>query len=365
MTNPLQSKNNQQQTSRLQQWLENIWYQGSKGYIVLLPLSAIYCVLNALQRWLKSPKINSLPCPVIVVGNITVGGTGKTPLTLKVVALLQKAGYKPAIITRGYGGKSPQSLPVRVASKMSPTEVGDEAVLMASRSGVPVYVGADRVATIKKLLDEHDCDVIVSDDGMQHYKLPRDIQIAVIDQSRQLGNGWCLPAGPLREPKQRLVGCDFIVVNGLETMTEKKPTYTASVPEFGMQLSGKQLINLKTKQEKPLTAFVGETVNAVSGIGNPQRFFDTLQNAGLTMNTQSFPDHHPFTASDFTHQNTHSIIMTEKDAVKCQSFATESMWYLPVTATLDGAFESVFLNRLAQKFESRSYALDKKWIKNG
>ena len=227
-------------------------------------------------------------------------------------------------------------------------------MLMASRSGVPVYVGADRMASINKLLDEQDCDVVVSDDGMQHYKLPRDIQIAVIDQTRQLGNGWCLPAGPMREPKKRLEQCDFIVVNGSDLDTKNKQQYTTNVPEFGMQLSGTRLINLKTKQEKPLTEFVDKTLNAVSGIGNPQRFFMALQSAGLTINSQSFPDHHPFTASDFKSNHKQNIVMTEKDAVKCQGFATDNMWYLPVTATLDTFFESQILDQLTDIVKAKN-----------
>lgn len=352
----------QTKTSSLQQWLEKVWYRKSKGYLLLLPLSAVYCTVNTLQRWLTTPKKNDLACPVVIVGNITVGGTGKTPLTLYIVELLKKSGYKPAIITRGYGGKASQ-WPQYVTSESNPQQVGDEAVLMASRSGVPVYAGADRRASIKKLLTEHDCDVIVSDDGMQHYKLARDLQIAVIDQTRQLGNGWCLPAGPLREPKRRLAHCDFIVSNGAQPLAlhnnfidiASDEKSDVKIPLFGMQLNGSIVINLKTQQQKPLDDFVGQTLNAVTGIGNPQRFYKTLQDAGLTFNTQSFPDHHPFIASDFKSGNTISTVMTEKDAVKCNYFATESMWYLPVTATLETSFESLLLNRLAQKIKARGH----------
>jgi tetraacyldisaccharide 4'-kinase len=357
MSKSAQANTDQQQTSRLQQWLEKIWYQKSKGYLVLLPLSAVYCAINTLQRWLKSPKQNNLSCPVIVVGNITVGGTGKTPLTLYVVECLQKAGYKPAIITRGYGGKATQ-WPLLVSPDMDPQLVGDEAVLMASRSGVPVYAGADRLASIRQLLKEQDCDVIVSDDGMQHYKLPRDIQIAVIDQARQLGNGWCLPAGPLREPKNCLTQCDFLVLNGANSIalneTESSYDYGVAVPKFGMQLKGNKLTNLKTKQQKPISEFVGKQLNAISGIGNPQRFFKTLQDAGLNIiTTQSFPDHHPFRSSDFQKSDDIITLMTEKDAVKCQYFATDKMWYLPVTATLETSFESQLLALLADKLKTR------------
>jgi len=327
----------QNNTSKLQQWLEAIWYKQGKGGFLLFPLMGFYCVINGLQRWLQTTLQKKLPCPVIIVGNITVGGTGKTPLTIYLVKLLEKAGYKPAIITRGYGGSAAQ-WPQTVTANSDPNLVGDEAVLMATRTDVPVYAGANRLASIQQLLKETDCDVIISDDGMQHYKLPRDIQIAVIDATRMLGNGYCLPAGPLREPESRLDNCDFIVLNGGLKTNNKSG--------LSMKLFGDVLVNLKTAKEIPLSKLCDHSVNAITGIGNPQRFYKTLEQGGLRLHQYSFPDHHQFTTADFQVNNDLDFVMTEKDAVKCKSFATDKFWYLPVSATLDNKFDSGLLEKL-------------------
>lgn len=332
------------QTSKLQQWLENIWYEHGSGKFLLMPLTALYCSINSFQRFQNRHSKTKLPCPVIVVGNITVGGTGKTPLTIYIVKLLQKAGYKPAIITRGYGGKAtvwPQS----VTAKSDPQQVGDEAVLMASKTQVPVYAGADRLKSIEQLIKAHDCDIIVSDDGMQHYKLPRDIQIAVLDGARMLGNGWCLPAGPLREKKQRLKACDLLVVNG--NIAEGRKDDLQSLPFFTMSLKGITLTNLVTQEQLALGKFSSKTVHAVTGIGNPQRFFKTLEEqGGLQLNTHSFPDHHDFIEEDLRFNDDLPIVMTEKDAVKCQKFAKKNFWALPVIAELENSFEKEILGLL-------------------
>lgn len=350
-------------TSRLQQCLESIWYGSGSGSVndnsnsnsnfnskcenigrcLLMPFSYLYIAINNYQRKSQTKNLTKLACPVIVVGNITVGGTGKTPLTIHIVKLLQQAGYKPAIITRGYGGKS-TTWPQSVTADSDASLVGDEAVLMAQRTNVPVYAGANRLESVAQLLKAHDCDVIVSDDGMQHYKLPRDIQIAVIDGKRQLGNGYCLPAGPLREKKQRLDSCDLIVVNGKSTLDEashKENHY------FEMNLSGKILINLSTNEEKQLTDFSDQEVQALTGIGNPQRFYSTLEAQGLKLITNSFPDHYAFDKNDLLFSDDAIVIMTEKDAVKCKPLigATKQYWYLPVTANLSDDFDDLLLNK--------------------
>ena len=331
-------------TSRLQQWLESVWYGDGKGRFLLMPLSYLYRAINNYQRKTQTQNLPKLPCPVIVVGNITVGGTGKTPLTIHIVKLLQKGGYKPAIITRGYGGKAtvwPQS----VNADSDASLVGDEAVLMAQRTGVPVYAGANRLESIEQLLKVHDCDVIVSDDGMQHYKLPRDIQIAVIDGKRQLGNGYCLPAGPLREKKERLDSCDLIVVNG-------KNAQGSHYPE--MTLSGTTLINLSTDKEKQLSDFKTQEVQALTGIGNPQRFYSTLEAQVLKLTTNSFPDHHAFQKSDLSFGHDEIVIMTEKDAVKCRVLILDAKhyWYLPVTAKLSNDFDEALLEKFKKIYLS-------------
>ncbi|MEH6456066.1 MAG: tetraacyldisaccharide 4'-kinase [Cocleimonas sp.] len=327
-------------TSLLQQWLESVWYEDGNGRFLLMPFSYLYSAINNYQRKTQTQKQVKLLCPVIVVGNITVGGTGKTPLTIHIVKLFQKAGYKPAIITRGYGGKA-KSWPQFVNADSDASLVGDEAVLMAQRTGVPVYAGANRLESVSQLLDAHDCDVIVSDDGMQHYKLPRDIQIAVIDGKRQLGNGYCLPAGPMREKKERLDSCDLIVVNGKTTLANNanKKNY------FEMALSGKTLINLSTNEEKQLSDFSEHEIQALTGIGNPQRFYSTLEASGLNISENSFPDHYAFQERDLSFSDDSIVIMTEKDAVKCKSLIgnDKHYWYLPVTANLPHDFDDQLL----------------------
>ncbi len=345
------NKNNANQTSKLQQWLENIWYNNGSGKFLLMPLSALYCGINNFQRFKNSNNKTKLPCPVIVVGNITVGGTGKTPLTIHIVQLLKKAGYKPAIITRGYGGKA-TSWPQSVTAESNPQQVGDEAVLMASRTQVPVYAGADRLQSIEALTKTHDCDVIISDDGMQHYRLPSDIQIAVLDGARMLGNGWCLPAGPLREKKQRLDACDLLVVNG--NIAENRKDDLQAMPFFTMGLKGTTLTNLVTHEQQTLDDFSYKAVHAVTGIGNPQRFFNTLEKqGGLQLKTHSFPDHHDFIEADLQFGDDLPVIMTEKDAVKCHAFIKSAkkviknnFWVLPVTAELEKTFEKAVLRLL-------------------
>lgn len=342
-------------TSGLQRWLESIWY-AKKGsdwrYLPLMPLSYLYCLINRLQRFVYTKNTPPLACPVIVVGNITVGGTGKTPLTIHIVKQLKQAGYQPAIITRGYGGKA-STWPQAVSANSDPALVGDEAVLMASHTNVPVYAGADRLASIAALQQQHDCDVIVADDGMQHYKLPRDIQIAVIDGARQLGNQQCLPAGPLREPKHRLHACDFIVINGKQADAQEYPNPPQA--RFEMTLQGERLVNLATGLTQPLHDFRGKTIQAVTGIGNPQRFYASLTAAGLQVIEHSFPDHYAFTANDVAFGADDMVIVTEKDAVKCKPLLGDSsnVWVLPVTACLDNRFDQALLQLLEGKIAEK------------
>lgn len=338
-------------TSWLQRCLESIWYDSDKkngaARWLLMPLSYLYSVINKQQRKTQIKNRIRLPVPVIVVGNITVGGTGKTPLTLYMVAFLQKQGYKPAIITRGYGGKA-KTWPQAVTADSDANLVGDEAVLMAQRAKVTVYAGANRLESIEHILANHECDIIVSDDGMQHYKLPRDMLITVIDGKRLLGNEYCLPAGPLREKKERLDESDLIVINGKSTT--KNQSFNSA--PFEMNLSGKMVINLSTNEEKSLTDFSDKKIQALTGIGNPQRFYSTLKNSGLEVTENSFPDHHAFQKSDLNFSDDTIIIMTEKDAVKCKALIDGSCndkqyWYLPVSAELSDGFEDAVLEKLA------------------
>lgn len=335
-------------TSALQQWLEHVWYKnGWKRWIsypLLLPLSGLYCLINGIQRkgqQASQQKNTRTHSPIIVVGNITVGGTGKTPLTIHIVESLKKSGYKPAIITRGYGGKA-TSWPQSVNPQSDPNLVGDEAVLMSSRTQVPVIAGADRLASIDMLEKEHDCNVVVADDGLQHYRLPADIKIAVVDGKRQFGNAFCLPAGPLREVKSRLAQCGFIIVNGGNKIKEYQ--------SYRMILKGNTLFNLGTKEQLSLDGLSGKNVHGVTGIGNPNRFFEHLQKAGLNVIPHSFPDHYVFEKDDLLFDDDYAIIMTEKDAVKCHRLikSSDKYWMLPVVAKLSETFDNQLLEQLKE-----------------
>lgn len=279
-----------------------------------------------------------LPVPVIIVGNLTVGGTGKTPLIIWLARFLKEAGYKPGIISRGYGGKA-RRWPQWVDHDSDPETVGDEALLIARLTGCPMAVAPLRAAAGKMLLDRAECNVILSDDGLQHYALDRDIEIAVIDGTRRYGNGYCLPAGPLREPVTRLKEVDIIIVNG-----EK-----SSENEFSMQMQGNIAVNLVTDEEKSLREFADGSCHALAGIGNPDRFFRQLALAGLTCETHSFPDHYPYQRSDIEFGDARPVLMTDKDAVKCKAFAGEQHWRIPVVAVPDAAFSERLLNLLREK----------------
>jgi tetraacyldisaccharide 4'-kinase len=285
-------------------------------------------------------KTHTLPVPVIVVGNITVGGTGKTPLIIWMAGFLKNSGFKPGIISRGYRGRS-ATWPQWVTADSDAGTVGDEALLIAKETGCPMAVGPLRVDSASMLLKLADCDVILSDDGLQHYALNRDIEIAVIDGERRFGNGYCLPAGPLREPIERLKSVDFIIVNG-EKYEER---------EFSMKLVGEMLINLVTGEQKSLQEFKGIDCHALAGIGNPDRFFTLLEAAGLTCITHSFPDHYQFQRRDIEFSDNKPVLMTEKDAVKCTEFAGKQHWYLPVKAVPDAVFSEKLLNLLRDKHD--------------
>lgn len=340
-------------TSWLQKVLEKIWYQRGKGKWWLLPFTLLYCVIHYFQRWKLTRRQLKIPVPVIVVGNLSIGGTGKTPTVIYVANILKKAGYKPAVITRGYGGQSAK-WPRQVTGSSDPLEVGDEAVLIAKRTGLPVVAGADRYVDIQYLLSRHDCNIIISDDGLQHYHLQRDIEIVLIDGKRELGNGWCLPAGPLRENSCRLNGVDFIVYN--DELEQDATRYWVFSQQFqpslavSMTLSGSVLSPVSEKQTVlDLSDLKQQTVHAVTGIGHPERFFHTLESAGLRLIKHSFPDHYHFKPKDLAFNDNKIIIMTEKDAVKCGGFGIENCWYLAVEAQIDAKFAYVLLDKLRNK----------------
>lgn len=315
--------------------IEKSWYNKSGLTTILLPLSWLFCILVQTRRLLYKLKIfrtTQLKTPVIVVGNLTVGGTGKTPLVIELANLLKKHGYRPAIISRGYGGKA-RTWPQQVRWDGDPTMVGDEAILIARRTLCPMAVGPDRVASAKALLKYTDCNVIISDDGLQHYALGRDIEIAVIDGIRRYGNENCLPAGPLREPLKRLEQVNFKVTNGV-----------AAPDEFSMSYKTQQL----RRADDPavtldLSSLENQTVHAIAGIGNPKQFFDQLKKSKLDIIEHAFPDHYPFVKEDLDFGEIQPIIITEKDAVKCQRFYLHNVWYQPIKAILDNQFTEQLL----------------------
>ncbi|NOT12607.1 MAG: tetraacyldisaccharide 4'-kinase [Methylococcaceae bacterium] len=325
----------------LAQWALDVWYKDSKIALLLVPLSIVFSGMVRVRKFLYQRglfKSHRLSVPVIVVGNISVGGTGKTPLVIWLARLLKDAGYRPGIISRGYGGEA-KSWPQWVDANSDVSQVGDEALLIAGATHCPMAVAPSRVAAANLLISQSDCNVLISDDGLQHYALNRTIEIAVIDGERRFGNGYCLPAGPLREPMSRLQAVDFVVVNG-----EKKLSH-----EFSMRLAGDTLINLLTGEQKPLQEFQQIGCHALAGIGNPERFFKVLATAGLPCTLHRFPDHYRYQRHDIDFGDDKPVLMTEKDAVKCRQLASQQHWYLPVQAQLAPDFAKQLLTTLREK----------------
>ena len=322
-------------STNILQHIEQGWYRTSLVHRLMLPLSWLYCALAMLNRlsWrigIRRPR--RVGVPVVVVGNLTVGGTGKTPLVIALANHCRSGGWHPGIVSRGYGGRT-ATVPHRVTGADLPAAVGDEAVLARRRSGVPVAVCVDRVAAAKLLVEHHGCNLIISDDGLQHHRLHRDLDIVVIDAARGFGNGWCLPAGPLREPASVLRHAAIRVFNGAGRMDEDH--------EFGMTMEGSRACPLRDSgRERSLGSLSGGAVHAVAGIGNPGRFFRHLEAAGLTVVPHAFPDHHAYTEGDFGFAEDGSVIlMTEKDAVKCDTLRIPGEVYcVPVAARVSPEF---------------------------
>ena len=309
--------------------LDRYWNTVNGVSLLLLPLSLIFGAVAGIRRLgyrLGVWRTQRFPVPVIVVGNITVGGTGKTPLVSWLARHLRRLGWRPGIVSRGYGGKATQ-WPQQVRADSDPTGVGDEAVMLAALTGCPMCVGPDRPAAVQALLAHTDANIVISDDGMQHYALTRDLEIAVIDGDRRLGNGFLLPAGPLREPKSRLDRVDLVVVNG-----------QGREGEFSMKLFQPLLHSLADDSTMDISELAGRAVHAVAGIGNPQRFFQLLTRHGIEVEPHPFPDHHPFDAEDLELDDRLPILMTEKDAVKCRRLPCRDCWVVHVDAQPDAGF---------------------------
>ncbi|MGB9494722.1 MAG: tetraacyldisaccharide 4'-kinase [Azonexus sp.] len=322
-------------------WLQRQWFEQRRlapALWPLAPLSALYSAVAGYKRDKAKPE--RLPVPVIVVGNITVGGAGKTPLTLWLARQLQARGRHPGIVSRGYG--SAGTLPRAVTADSLPSEVGDEPVLLGRRSGAPVWVGRDRVAAGRAMLAAHpEVDVIVCDDGLQHYRLARDFEIAVFD-GRGAGNGWRLPAGPLREPLARLAEVDAIVCNGAPDY--RMPTARA---QFDMRLQAGDFYNLDNpKRHCSVADLAGRRLHALAGIGDPGRFFRTLEALGLEFTRHPFADHHAYSSEDLAFAKNDVLLMTEKDAVKCVGLTVGETWVLPVDAELSPALIELILEKL-------------------
>jgi tetraacyldisaccharide 4'-kinase len=323
-------------------WIDNMWYSPSWYHwpviILLLPLSALFWVLSSLRRMLFRLQIKpsvDIPVPVIVVGNTSVGGNGKTPLVVHLAKRLRQAGYHPGVLSRGYGGKN-VTYPMSVDYISEVDRVGDEAILMRQHINCPLVVDPIRPRGAMKLVDTHKCDVIICDDGLQHYALNRDIEIVVMDGQRRCGNKLLLPAGPLREGSWRLDRVDFLVLNG----------GSVTNGEHLMSLEAGRLINVKYPNKSLSINDLSLPVTAMAAIGNPQRFFSLLEKKQVKLKEQiSFVDHHAFSKKDIP---SGTVIMTEKDAVKCTLIAHDDCWYLPVSARLTTQFESQLLQKLKQ-----------------
>jgi tetraacyldisaccharide 4'-kinase len=310
-------------------WFNRVWYGQPDPPIWLKPASWLYGLIVRLRRagyakhWLRRAALSQ---PVIVVGNLTVGGTGKTPLVCWLVSALQQRGFKPGIVTRGYGGSVSATHRVQPADRAA--TVGDEPLLLSRRTAVPVAVGRVRPAAAQ-LLIEAGCDVIVSDDGLQHYALERRVELVVVDGERGFGNGWLLPAGPLREARERLAAVTAIVANGGGAHSQ---AFAGATPVIAMRLEGDEAVSLSGGTRRALRDFAGAPVHAVAGIGNPQRFFDLLAAHGLSVLPHPLPDHARLAAQDIRFGDAFPVLMTEKDAVKCFEFAGPEHWYVPVSA---------------------------------
>lgn len=325
-------------------WLQAQWAAFTFWHVLLLPLSWLFGLIVYLRKslyrlgWVKSYHLN---VPVIIVGNINVGGSGKTPLVIWLAEQLRLAGYQPGIISRGYGGSARQVMEVKPDS--SAVLAGDESILIATRTGCPVFISADRVAAGQQLLQAYPaCNVIISDDGLQHYRLRRDVEIAVYDGVKGFGNGALLPAGPLRESRARLKSVDAVVCNGAEI----KESFTFLKPLI-MRLKASDFYNLLNNQQKITPADLAQQkILAIAGIGHPQRFFEQLRNLGLRFESRAYADHYHYQAEDFAQLQADVLLMTEKDAVKCRAFAQPNFWVLPVTAEVDRRLITLVNNKL-------------------
>ncbi|MBI4005671.1 MAG: tetraacyldisaccharide 4'-kinase [Gammaproteobacteria bacterium] len=313
------------------EFIEDLWYGKHPASLLLVPLSWLYQIVISLRRLGYQSgllPVRRVPIPVIVVGNISVGGNGKTPLVIWLANYLKQKNFHPGVVTRGYGGTA-KHWPQQVRPDSDPRVGGDEPVLIARQTGCPVAASPNRYMAAEGLIEHAKCDIIICDDGLQHYALGRDIEIVVVDSIRRYGNKRCLPAGPLRESMRRLKEVDMIVCNGIPGHGEYQMKYVLQ-----------QLHSLNDENKKSdIEIFKGKMVHAIAGIGYPGRFFTLLRKQGIDIIEHQFPDHHKYKPVDIRFGDDLPVVMTEKDAVKCAEFASDEHWYLPIKAEMSNSFE--------------------------
>ena len=343
-------------------FLVRAWYNKAAWLHTLRPLAWLFRRLSAWRRVHLTRQQIAPGLPVVVIGNITVGGTGKTPVVVAVARALTKQGLRVGVLSRGYGGSAGR-YPYEVETHSAVTETGDEARLLRRHLTGPLILDPDRRRGLEALAAQGNCDVVISDDGLQHYRLWRDVEVVMVDGARGLGNGLCLPAGPLREPPARLQEADFVVINGSEQPLRQEQL--PGVPVSHCELAPVAWVNIRSRERVSLTQLAqalgvdpapdgrirhdaqGRPVLAIAGIGNPQRFFDSLDAGGIDAQCQAFADHHPYQPDDLLHASDRVLLMTEKDAVKCERFASDDWWYLEVQAQLDPAMLQDLCNQVA------------------
>jgi tetraacyldisaccharide 4'-kinase len=331
--------------------LNEIWYEGAPPPWWLIPLSAIYGAASRLRHFAYAKhwrRSNPLTRPVVVIGNLSVGGTGKTPLVCWLAVQFTGLGFRPGIVTRGYGGSSRRARLVQASD--DPNTVGDEAIMLARRTGVPIAIGRDRPAAAQLLINAG-CDLIVSDDGLQHYALARDCEIIVVDGERRFGNGRLLPAGPLREVPRRMKEADAVVVNGGPAVIGGHASLAGALR---VRLEAVNAVALRYGTAKPLSEFSGKSVHAIAAIGNPQRFFKMLESLGMQVIAHALPDHARLRADDISFADDLPVLMTEKDAVKCTEIAGPNHWYVPVSVVFDDGDAEALQSVVAKSIEKRA-----------
>ena len=328
----------------------NSWRKRSSWLILLLPLAYFFRVIVFIRKRLfhKTERPENFTVPIVVVGNITVGGSGKTPLTITIANKLVGLGYKPGIVSRGYQAHAPY-YPFSVKSNGDAAVTGDEPLLIAKNTQCPVVIDTNRSRAVGFILNEFDVDVILSDDGLQHYKMYRDVEICVVDENGVLINKNCLPAGPMREPLSRLEEVDLIVLNGIN---QKDISRNLLVKTHEMKMIPRSFVNLATNEIKPFGGApfnIGNRIQAITAIGNPNRFFDILENLPYPIEKIYYPDHYEFSSDDFISEKIDEhqpVVMTEKDAVKCGAFANNNFWMLTTNTKLEDSFFDALISKI-------------------